>query len=394
MKTAARTRADFGCIIPCGTSSEPAFKIRWFEGRTRRQRSGFKTKRDARIALAEIRVSLENGSAAAARKAERPFRDVGREWLRVHSAPNLRSHGDNLSRWDNHLDPRLGDVALADLTPRRILEFRAELQTDTKKRPDGTLVPKHRARTINQILQLLRAILKYAVLAGYIPACPTDRIGRGKYLVRVDKTKMEPPIATANDAGRLLACVREVREDRHALFATLLYLGLRKGELAGLRWCDVDFRRGFVTVRRSYGGPPKSGREREVPMPAPLVTILEAHKLAAPFKDCELVFPNDSGTMFTRFDQQLQHTLDAALDSAGLPRMTLHKLRHAYASFFVMSGGSIFDLQRNLGHSSVQLTSEVYAHLSPDHRVKDAQRLHFPEPAIAPVVHLHRAPVE
>jgi integrase len=103
------------------------------------------------------------------------------------------------------------------------------------------------------------------------------------------------------------------------------------------------------------------------------------------------VFPDDGGAMIARFDQQWQQTLGAALDRAGLPRLTLHQLRHAYASFFVMSGGSIFDLQRNLGHSSVMLTSEVYAHLSPDHRLSDAQRISYPEPQPAAVIPLRRS---
>ena len=63
-----------------------------------------------------------------------------------------------------------------------------------------------------------------------------------------------------------------------------------------------------------------------------------------------------------------------------LPRITVHQLRHAIASFFVVNGGDIFTLQKILGHSTPQLVSDTYAHLSQDHLTGEADRLAFPEP--------------
>jgi integrase len=65
---------------------------------------------------------------------------------------------------------------------------------------------------------------------------------------------------------------------------------------------------------------------------------------------------------------------------AGLPRIRVHDLRHAFASFFVMGGGDVFTLQRILGHSSPQLVSDTYAHLSPAHLAGEADRISFPVP--------------
>jgi integrase len=67
--------------------------------------------------------------------------------------------------------------------------------------------------------------------------------------------------------------------------------------------------------------------------------------------------------------------LHTALARVGLRRIRLHDLRHVYGSHFVMAGGSIYDLQRNLGHHSVAFTAQVYGHLSQDHRVKESDRL-------------------
>jgi integrase len=64
--------------------------------------------------------------------------------------------------------------------------------------------------------------------------------------------------------------------------------------------------------------------------------------------------------------------LDDACSAAGVPRMRVHDLRHAYASLWLMAGGTIADVQRSLGHSTPILTTEIYGHLAEDHRVREA----------------------
>ncbi|HVZ74010.1 MAG TPA: site-specific integrase [Polyangia bacterium] len=157
------------------------------------------------------------------------------------------------------------------------------------------------------------------------------------------------------------------------MFATFLYAGMRKGEVCGLTWDCVDFKRRVIAVRGSYSGPTKSGAHREVPMPSSLVPILEAHKLAEPYQG-DIVFPNDRGEMYTK-NGKLEDVLRAALKSVGLPQIRIHDLRHVYGAHFIMAGGSIFDLQKNLGHHSVAFTAAVYGHLSQDHRVRESDRL-------------------
>ena len=85
------------------------------------------------------------------------------------------------------------------------------------------------------------------------------------------------------------------------------------------------------------------------------------------------MFPNDRGELYT--NGKLEDVLRAALTKVGLRRIRLHDLRHVYGAHFVMADGSIYDLQRNLGHHSVAFTAQVYGHLSQDHRVKESDRL-------------------
>jgi integrase len=297
-----------------------------------------------------------------------------------------------------HLAPFFGDCPLSAVTSTRILELRASLQSKTyqrkRRRADGTVgvvETQVSPRLVNLVLALVRSILRFAVANGHIPVAPTERIGRGKLMLPVEQTKLAPPIERADDVGRVLEAIAELRPDRHALFATLVYTGMRKGEVCGLTWADVDLGRRIISVRRSYDGPTKSGRHREVPVPSPLVDILRRHRRDEPYQG-ELVFPNDRGELYTK-NGKLEDVLHAALACVGLPRIRLHDLRHVYGAHFVMAGGSIYDLQRNLGHHSVAFTATVYGHLSQDHRVKESDRLAglFVAPPSANVIHFESA---
>lgn len=133
---------------------------------------------------------------------------------------------------------------------------------------------------------------------------------------------------------------------------------------------------GHCTI--GYGGQTKSNKHRTVPMPAALVATLRAYRASEPWQG-ELCFPNDAGEMYSR-NSKLEIFFQRALIRCRLPRIRVHDLRHVFASHFVMAGGDIFTLQRILGHSTPQLTSDTYAHLSPRHLAGEAERVAYPEP--------------
>ncbi|MFL5306346.1 MAG: tyrosine-type recombinase/integrase [Polyangia bacterium] len=386
----ARRRGGFGYIVSKGTPTHPLFAIRWREGSRHKQKSGFKTRTEAAEALARVRVGLGDGTLVEKRRASIGFDQIAKEWLKLHSAPNLRSHADNEERFRLHVEPFFKDAPLSAVTPTRILELRTKLQTSTftrrRRGADGKvheIEVKLAPRTVNLVMALVRSILRFAVANGHIPTSPTDRVGRGKLMVPLERPKLAPPIPDVASAGQLLAELRRIGEGTNRpslfpMFATLLYTGIRRGEAPALRWADVDLDRRILTVRRSYEGMTKSKKHRPVPIPAELVAILREYRLADPWKG-ELVFPNDQGEMYSP-NAKLEDVLRAALTAAGLPRIRVHDLRHAFASFFVMAGGDIFTLQRILGHSTPQLVSDTYGHLSPTHLVNQSDRISFPSP--------------
>jgi len=353
-------RRDFGTIYADGNATGPRFSVLWWEGGKRRRKRGFDTRTEAEAFLARIRTALADGVLDAHRRAEVTLAVVADEWLRTHSAVKLRSHGDNRERWKGLEDFFGRSASIAEVTPSRILELREKL---------------HRAGfangTVNRYLALLRTVLNYAVTAGYLQASPVRRFPRGAYLLPEIRPKRSPPLASNAEAARLIEVLRERWPEWFAYFAFLLLTGARRGEAAGLRWDDVDLARRVVTIRHSYNAPPKSGRARTVPISAELGAILARHRMRGQAAGA-LVFPHPhTGRMLHR-SARLFPILDAATKAAGIPRMRVHDLRHAHASLWLMAGGSIADVQRNLGHSTPVLTTETYGHIAEDHRVREA----------------------
>jgi integrase len=195
-------------------------------------------------------------------------------------------------------------------------------------------------------------------------------------LPRAATRKVQP--WSPEQLGRFLD---EVSTDRlGAVFEVLASTGMRRGEVLGMRWDDLDLERGRIVVRQqlvSVGGhlrfgPPKtaSGDARTVDLDSRTIGVLLAVRLSqdaertswgAAYNDHGLVFaredgaPLDPGQLTKRFGQLAKE--------AGLPRARLHDLRHASASLMIQAGVPLALVSKRLGHSSISITSDVYGHL-------------------------------
>jgi len=157
--------------------------------------------------------------------------------------------------------------------------------------------------------------------------------------------------------------------------------GLRQGELRALSWRCVNFKRQLVRVERAAAAlgaisSPKSARSRrEVELPPELGRILKEWKLVVPRSALvrDLVFPRvdggvlDKGNLFHRGWVPLRQ-------AAGLPDLRFHALRHYYASSMIADGASAREVMEAMGHSSVQITFDVYGHLFPEDRQSRSAR--------------------
>jgi integrase len=162
-----------------------------------------------------------------------------------------------------------------------------------------------------------------------------------------------------------------------ALWATALYAGLRRGELQGLRWSDVDFQRGILRVERSWdqrAGPiaPKSRAGRRVPLAATLRAELARQRLRSGRAGAELVFGKTGEAAFT--DAVIKRAR-RAWRAAGLQAIGLHECRHTYAAFMIAAGVNAKALSTYMGHSSITVTLDRYGHLLPGNESQAAGML-------------------
>ena len=172
--------------------------------------------------------------------------------------------------------------------------------------------------------------------------------------------------------------------ERSMLMVAIL-CGLRHGEIAGLRWSVIDFKRRMLTVNRSLtqlskkrGGPrleaPKRKKSvREIELPAPLLAELRLWRLQCPPNPLDLVFVNSLGRPTCRQDKR--DRLKAACKRAGVKPVTLHNLRHSYASHQLIDGTSPLEVSKLMGHSSPAVTLSIYAHWIKGEKSHAQQRL-------------------
>jgi integrase len=293
-------------------------------------------------------------------------------WIE-NRAPQKRSSEDDASIIKCHLRPAFGHLLLRELGVQH---------TDAYVAQRAKLSPK----TVHNQLTLFISILNAAVDLGWLAKVP--RIKKPK--VRIFSADYRY-LRTIAERDAFLRAAHDEGENVYALYATAVFTGMREGELAGLRWDDVDFDKRLITVQRSFDGPTKAEDVRYVPILDALLPTLRAWRLRCPGT---VVFPNRDGNMLQPSGRVFQEVLHRVLARSGLPErvrrgrsrpyIVFHDLRHTFASHWVMAGGDVFKLQKILGHKTVQMTMR-YAHLAPNAFVEDHARFGAVNLAPAPV---------
>ena len=194
---------------------------------------------------------------------------------------------------------------------------------------------------------------------------------------------------TATDARLFLSAASDDR--LYALWVLVLATGLRRGEIAGLRWEDIDFDGGVLAVRRSrtsvayrvHEGEPKtrSGR-RTVSLDARVCAVLTSHRRRQ--LEERLAWGaawENSGYVFTAEDGQPLHPerikvmFDKLVASAELPRIRFHDLRHTSATLALSAGIHPKVVSERLGHSNIAITLDLYSHVTPTLQAEAADKL-------------------
>jgi integrase len=245
--------------------------------------------------------------------------------------------------------PELGSKRLGDVQRRDVQRLADELL--------GTgLDPS----TVRNVLMPLRVIYRRAIEDGDLAVNPTGHLRLPAVRGRRER------IASPEEAKLLLAGLPD--GDR-AVWATALYAGLRRGELMGLRWEDVDLAKGVIHVERAYDEkervhvePKSHAGRRTVPIVGALRDELLAHK-AREGRDAGLVFGAAEDKPFVT--SNVWRRAQVAWRRAGLDPIGLHEARHTFASTLIAAGVNAKAITTYMGHASIQTTYDLYGKLMP-----------------------------
>lgn len=267
-----------------------------------------------------------------------------RERIRLSHAPSTQRNYETSLRL--HILPTLGHKRLRDIRG-----------ADAAQVVDA-LIANWSTRTTNLVIGVLQSLMNDATEMRQIAANP---------LVGFKPLREELKEFRYWDKAEIQQFLNANRNTWfYPLFVAALNTGMRRGELCGLKWDRVNFPLRQLSVTRTWDRfglkeCTKSGKKRIVPMNEDVFRAIQPL-----WKDqrSEFVFCEEDGSPINvaHMDRHFRY----ARTRAGSSKIRFHDLRHSFASHFMMNKGSIYDLQKILGHSTVKMT-ERYAHLSPSH---------------------------
>lgn len=354
-----------GTIRKRGSSWTAYWWVEEPRGTVQRSKGGFATKRDAQSYLTKTLAALQTGAFTEPNKVT-----VG-EYLLIRwlpgRAPSLRASTlDSYRRSiDLHVIPGLGHVRLQQLTPEHLDRFYAD-----------RLAAGLASKTVRNLHTMLRKALKDAV--------------RKNLVVRNVADAADPPSSRSPGQAEMKTWTGDqVRSFLHemrdhpwgAAFFLAATTGMRRGEVLGVRWVDVDLGAQRLTVNQTilnvaYAvtvGSPKTARSRRTIALDPETTrVLAAHKqrqaaerrsLGHGYVDRGLVFAQENGDPV--HPDLFSQTFRRSVRRLGLPVIRLHDLRHTHATMGLEAGIPVKIISTRLGHATTAFTQDVYIHNVP-----------------------------
>ncbi|WP_085034096.1 tyrosine-type recombinase/integrase [Ensifer aridi] len=363
-----------------------AWVVDYVDAKGKRRLKTFTKKKDADAFASKADVEVREGTHVADRDTVTVER-AGALWIASGESAGLERSTitQRKSHLDNHIEPLIGSTLLSKLTLPAVRDFEDRLRKEGRS-----------AAMTKKILTSLGSIFADANERGLATRNPVrdmrgGRKGRERRAERRQKGRLEvgKDIPAREEIKALVAALDG---NWRPLLLTVIFTGMRSSELRGLRWQDVDFKRGEISVRQRVDqfrevGPPKSeAGSRTIPIPALVVNALKELKVKQGNKP-GLVFANPDGESRSHSNvvaKGLQPAMVRAgvtvdtgeVDKNGEPILKakytgLHALRHFYASWLINrkeDGGLGLPakvVQERLGHASIVMTMDVYGHLFP-----------------------------
>jgi integrase len=270
-----------------------------------------------------------------------------------------------------HILPKIGNIALKDLSLARIEKFYSDLIQSGV----GT-------RTIRICHNILHKSLEKAVRYGYI----THNPAHGAALPRYKHSEMK--VLDQAQVGHFLVAIQS--SPNRALYHLAITTGMRLGELFGLKWSDLQWMTGALHIQRqvqrvpgqgwSFVEPKTNAGRRTIVVCESALQVLQEHqacqnelkeKVGERWQENDLIFPNGVGAPGD--PSNLRKDFQQTLTNAGLPIIRFHDLRHTAASLLLNNKGTVIAVSKMLGHSKSSITLDIYGHLYNESQVEVAE---------------------
>lgn len=314
-----------------------------------RRVGGFMTRESAEDAFRAERTRLSRSPIYTAGYTTAEWLE---KWFNEHA--RLRVAETTLEKYENslvHIVEELGHIPLSSLKP-------AQIQAMVAKWSGG-----RKPSTVHSMFEPLRVALNDAVKLSVISYNPCNA-------VTLPRKKSAPKqTLTGKQATQLLDAARGKNYYIPILLA--LMLGIRRSEICGLRWRDIDFDHGFVSiktarVKKAYGGVVEKDAKsdastRSIAISPELIKELREHRNTLP-DNAEYVCMMNGAPMRPGYITQMTSRLIRRL---GLPQMSIHGQRHSHASIMLALGVHPKIVQERLGHSKISTTLDTYSHVLP-----------------------------
>lgn len=300
-------------------------------------------------------------------------------WIEVYITPNVSP--TTLSRYQGmikrYINPLLGNMQVQQLTTLAVQSWVNGLKVSPASGKEMS------AATIKHTYHVLKGAMDKAVLAGIIPRSPCQGImlpkGEKKAAIVYDEQQIQQLLQAAKGTEMELPIDME------------LCLGLRRGELLGLEWGDVDWKKGQIHIIRNrvivngksvVKDPKTATSKRTIDVPARLMEKLKQHQRTCQMNrlrmgedytatDYIIVHP-DGKPIYPEYLSQMLTKLQKKYD---LPQCRFHDLRHLCASIMLMQGVNVKVAQERLGHKDISTTLNIYSHVLPSSAKEAAEKI-------------------
>ncbi|WP_145038641.1 tyrosine-type recombinase/integrase [Paenibacillus sp. Y412MC10] len=335
--------------------------------RERIKRRGFKTKKAAEAAEAEIRTSINKGDYYEPTKIL--FKDYMKEWLKSRhdlSPETVDLYETNLRLYIN---PVLGEVQLSKINSLHIEQFINSMHE--KELGDWS---------IKRAFSIVNAALNAAVRKDLINKNPSNKVSKPKVRRKV-MAVWEPEFA--------FDFLEQTKgKSRYWIAAYLAIMtGMRQGEILGLRWSDIDFENKTLHIqqtvtknRRIKEGAKTQSSVRSVALSTDTIKTLKEHRAiilqerlqyGEEYHNHDLVVcTNFGGPATTR---SVYKAWERFIEKCKAPKITFHDLRHTHVSMLIKQGVHMKVISERLGHSSISVTMDIYGHLLPNMQEQAAE---------------------